>query len=178
MTRNDIEPLSTREVLKCAMQSEKIASEKYNAIGEVMLSSYNFATAQIFFEAAKVEKGHFLRLKKALKRLYGIVVNDSTPLPFSTVCAPNSGDNACLVDIKSGMQEEDAIRYMEDVERAAEKFYRDAVDKTDRMDMKVLFRTLANEEGRHSRSIRKIARKAATRDAGNTPLRVMPSTMH
>ncbi len=178
MKRNELEPLSTREVLRCALQSEKIASENYSAIGEIMLSSYNFGIAQLFFEAANVEKGHFRRLQKALKRLYGIVITDSTPLPFSVKCAPGSGDNACLVDIQTGMGEEEAIRYMEEVERAAEKYYLEAVDKTDRMDMKVLFRTLAKEEGRHCRSIRRIARKAAKRDPAKIFNRVAPETMH
>lgn len=178
MKRNEIEPLSTREILKCAIQNEKIALENYNAIGEIMLNSYNFPVAQIFFEAAKVEKGHFRKLQKVLKRLYGIVVTDTTPLPFSTGCAPGSGDNACLLDIRTGMQEEDAIRFLEEAERAAEKFYREAVEKTERPDMKILFRALAVEEGRHARSVRRIARKAVTRDPGKARDNVEPETMH
>lgn len=178
MKRNDMEPLSTREILKCAIQNEKIAQENYNTIGEIMLNSYNFAVAQIFFESANVEKGHFRKLQKALKRLYGVIVTDTTPLPFTTGCAPGSGDNACLLDIRTGMQEDDAIQFLEEAERAAEKFYREAVEKTERPDMKVLFRMLADEEGRHGRSIRRIARKAVTRSPGKVYDKAMSETMH
>lgn len=178
MKRNEIEPLSTREILKCAIQNEKIALENYHIIGEIMLNAYNFSVAQIFFEAAQVEKGHFRKLQKVLRRLYGIVVTDTTPLPFSTGCAPGSGDNACLLDIRTGMKQEDAIRFLEEAERAAEKFYREAVEKTERPDMKILFRALANEEGRHCRSIQRIARKAVSRDPGKAYDKVVPETMH
>lgn len=178
MKRNEIEPFSTREILKCALQNEKIAHENYNIIGEIMLNSYNFSIARIFFEAAKVEKGHFRKLQKALRRLYGIIVTDTTPLPFSTGCAPGGGDNACLLDIRTGMSQEDAVRFLEEAERAAEKFYREAVEVTERPDMKVLFKMLADEEGRHGSSVRKIARKAVTRDPGGNPVNVAPETMH
>ena len=178
MKREEIEPLSTREILKCAIQNEKIALENYNTIGEIMLNSYNFSVAQIFFEAAKVEKGHFRKLQKALKRLYGIIVTDTTPLPYSTGCTPGSGDNACLLDIRTGMRQEEAIRFLEEAERAAEKYYRGAVEMTERPDMKVLFRMLADEEGRHSRLVRRIARKAVTREPVKAPDSVTPETLH
>lgn len=178
MKRNEIEPLSTREILKCAIQNEKIALENYNTIGEIMLNSYNFSVAQIFFEAAKVEKGHFRKLQKTLKRLYGIIVTETTPLPYSTGCAPGSGDNACLLDIRTGMHQEDAIRFLEVAERTAEKFYREAMEMTERPDMKVLFRMLADEEGRHGRLIRRVARKAVTREPGKARGNVPPETMH
>ena len=178
MKRNEIEPLSTREILKCAIQNEKIALENYHIIGEIMLNAYNFSVAQIFFEAAKVEKGHFRKLQKALNRLYGIVVTDTTPLPFSTGCVPGSGDNACVLDIRTNMQQEDAIRFLEEAERTAEKFYRAAVEKTERPDMKVLFRMLAEEEGRHGRSVRRIARKAVTRDPAKTYVNTTPQTVN
>lgn len=177
MKRNEIEPLSTREILKCAIQNEKIAFENYNAIGEIMLNSDNFSVAQIFFEAAKVEKGHFRKLQKALKRLYGIIVTDATPLPFSTGCPPGSGDNACLLNIRAGMRQEDATRFLEEAERAAEKYYRDAVEMTERPDMKILFRTLADEEGRHRRLIQRIARKAVTRDIVKAHDTMAPETV-
>jgi len=164
MERKEIEPLSTRQVLTCAMRNEKTACETYCAIGESMQRANNPVAAKIFFEVSKVEKGHFLKLQKALYRLYGRYIGRTGPLPETLTCPVGSfGDDWCVSDAKTDMTEDEAVAFLEKTEKGAEEFYRKAAETTERPDLKALFRNLASEEGRHARSVKKIARKSQSR---------------
>lgn len=163
MERKEIEPLTTRQILTCAMQNERAACETYCTIGESLQRADNPVTAKIFFEASKVEKGHFLKLQKVLYRLYGRYIGRAAPLPEAAACPSDFGDDWCVSEAKTDMSADEAIAFLEKAETGAEEYYRKAAEVTERPDLKALFRNLASEEGRHVRAVKKVARKSQSR---------------
>jgi rubrerythrin len=158
-----ISNLGTRDILACAMLNERIACQDYMVLGELMELKDHPKTAKIFYEASKVERGHFKRLKKTLSKVYGLQVDDSCELPFFALeCGGGFGDDTDTVF--DGMGEDEAVRYLESIEKSAENFYTEAARVTDRLDLKPLFKGLALEEHNHGLRVRKVARKAQTRD--------------
>lgn len=161
MKKDAIDKLGTREILACAMLNEKIACHDYKVLGELMELKHSPQTAKIFYEASKGEMGHFKRLQKTLYRIYGLRVDDQCELPFALECQGGFGDDTDSTF--TGMSEEEAIKFLEGVEKNAEEFYLRAADVTDRIDLKPLFKSMAMEERNHRSRVKKIARKGQSR---------------
>lgn len=162
MKKEAIDKLETREILACAMSNEKIACQDYETLGELMEMKKHPETAKIFYEASKVEKGHFKRLQKTIYKLYGTKIDDSCEIPFALECEGGFGDDTEAVFTE--MTEEAAIKFLEKVEKKAEEFYLQAEKVTDRLDLKPLFRSLALEEHSHSLRVKKVAKRGLTRE--------------
>lgn len=163
MKQYDFENLSVKEILLCAIFNEKTACEDYTFVGETLLRRNETRLSKIFFESAKVEKGHFKRLKKFLFKLYGMKIDDECDIPYAAECGLGFGDDTSAALAVENMTEETAIAFLEKAEQGAEDFYLKASEFTGRLDLKALFRSLGAEEGRHRARIKKIARKAQTR---------------
>jgi rubrerythrin len=161
MKKEAIDRLGAREILACAMLNEKIACQDYLILGELMEIKNHQETAKIFYEASKVERGHFKRLQKTLYKLYGMKIDDSCEIPFALKCEGGFGDDTDSTF--DDMGEEAAIKFLESVEKKAEEFYVEAAKVTDRLDLKPLFKNLAFEERNHRIRIKKIARRAQGR---------------
>jgi len=162
MKKEAIDKMETREILACAMLNEKIACQDYETLGELMEMKKHPETAKIFYEASKVEKGHFKRLQKTIYKLYGTKIDDACEIPFALECEGGFGDDT--EEVFTEMTEEAAIKFLEKVERKAEAFYVQAEKATDRADLKPLFRSLALEEHKHSARIKKVAKRGLSRE--------------
>ncbi|MBI3581209.1 MAG: hypothetical protein HY098_03905 [Nitrospinae bacterium] len=162
MKKEVIDKLDAREILACAMSNEKLACQDYETLGELMEMKKHPGTAKIFYEASKVERGHFKRLQKTIYKLYGTKIDDECEVPFGLECEGGFGDDTEAVFTE--MSEEEAIKFLERVERKAEEFYLQAEKVTDRLDLKPLFRNLALEEHNHSTRVKKVAKRGLTRE--------------
>jgi len=130
---------SAEEILDFAIEAEQHAADFYNKLAK---DSTNPAMKQSFHDFAKEEMGHKGKLIKIKKR----GVND-----FSNEEVTDLRISDYLVDmtIRDDMSYQDALIIAMKREKSAYNLYSQLVTRTDNLELKKVFTSLANEEAKH-----------------------------
>ncbi|MDH5639253.1 MAG: hypothetical protein OEZ04_12260 [Nitrospinota bacterium] len=136
--------ISSEQVINSAIYNEKLAMEHYSSLAEVLKKAGDAGAAQFFEEQGKREKGHFNSLMKYKENMFPdskVAVGESISWITREV-TDEAGTQAGL---------DDALKVVEEAEKAAEKFYRNAVAEAEEPEARELFEKLADDEARHFR---------------------------
>ena len=136
--------ISSEQVINSAIYNERLAMEHYVSLADVLDKAGDAAAAQFFTDQGNREKGHFNSLMKYKEKMFPdskIAVGETLKWITREVTEESS--------VKAGL--EDALKVVEEAERNAEKFYRDAIAGAEDQEARQLFEKLADDEARHCR---------------------------
>lgn len=136
--------MNAEEVINTAIYNEKLAMDHYSALAAVLDKAGNSSAAIFFAEQGSREKGHYNSLTKYRDKNFPdskVAVGETVKWITREVTEESA--------MQAGL--EDAIKVVEEAEKSAEKFYRDAIEKADDPEAKDLFGKLADDEANHFR---------------------------
>ncbi|MDH5509110.1 MAG: hypothetical protein OEZ32_02025 [Nitrospinota bacterium] len=136
--------ISAEQVINSAIYNEKLAMEHYASLAEVLKKAGDASAARFFEEQGKREKGHFNSLMKYKEKMFPdskVAVGET----ISWITREVTDEVGSLAGL------DDALKVVEESEKAAEKFYRGAIDGAEEQEARILFEKLADDEARHGR---------------------------
>ncbi|MDH5757561.1 MAG: hypothetical protein OEZ55_12940, partial [Nitrospinota bacterium] len=134
--------ISSEQVINSAIYNEKLAMEHYAALSKVLKKAGDSGAAQFFEDQGNREKGHFNSLMKYKEKMFpdSKVAVGETIKWITREVTDEAGTQAGL---------DDALKVVEEAEKTAEKFYRDAIAQAEDAEARELFEKLADDEARH-----------------------------
>lgn len=146
MMETALHGLTPLELIDTAILNEDIAAEYYEHLAKDAVKAENASLALFFRDQGRRERGQYNQLAKFRvesglgKRTFdGATVRWLSP----------EADQIHAWDLSQKVDLDTALRIVEEAERKAEKFYRDAEQEVDDPDLACLFHWLAEEEARH-----------------------------
>ena len=147
--------MDAEQVINTAIYNEKLAMDHYAALADVAKRAGNKPVAKFFSEQSKREKGHYNSLSKYKKKAFpsSKVAVGETVQWITREVTEEAGTQAGLAE---------ALTVVEEAEKSAEKFYKNASKSTKDKEARELFDNLAEEESRHRKIMARLRSRLET----------------
>ena len=151
MKNIDVTQMTISEVINTAIYNEKLASDFYINIANMLRKIDNTACADFFEDQAAREEGHYNSLFK-----YKTKVEGDVSQPVGEGIKWVTQETGAGQDVRADISIDDALQLVEEREDGAEKFYRQAAENCDDKELCELFTKIAKDEAYHHYLIQKL----------------------
>ncbi len=152
MENLDVANMSIPEIINTAIYNEKMASDFYLNIANMLKKVNNAECADFFMDQAEREKGHYNSLFK-----YKSKIEDGGSQAVGETVKWVTKETGAGQEVRADISIDDALHIVEERESDAETFYNQAAEKCgDDEELRKLFLKLAEEEAHHHYLIQKM----------------------
>jgi len=136
--------LGVADAVNTAIYNEKLSMDNYHHLAAYCRKAGNLSVAGFFEEQSKREKGHYNSLVKYKEK--NALVSTLAPGEMVAWLSKEAMEDA---DISAEISLDDALAFIEEGEKSAERFYRQAAADAQNPELAEFFGKLADDEGHH-----------------------------